>query len=102
MEVNKMEKLNFTYQNSETVKKFVHVGVVASGDLEILLYPAEKTTIDIVTGSDGFKEVWHNVLDRFFTRYPLKGKFVIHDFGATPGVVNLRLTQAMEALNDEK
>ena len=65
-----MEKLNFTYQNSETVKKFVHVGVVASGDLEILLYPADETTIEIVTGSDGFKEVWKNVLDRFFIRYP--------------------------------
>lgn len=97
-----MEKLNFTYQNSEAVKKFVHDGVVASGDLEILLYPADETTIEIVTGSDGFKEVWKNVLDCFFTRYPLKGKFVIHDFGATPGVVNLRLTQAMEALNDKK
>ena len=97
-----MEKLNFTYQNSETVKKFVHVGVVASGDLEILLYPADETTIEIVTGSDGFKEVWKNVLDRFFTRYPLKGKFLFHVCGSTPGVLTLRLTQAMEALNDKK
>ncbi|WP_308556446.1 malonate decarboxylase subunit delta [uncultured Lactobacillus sp.] len=99
-----MEKLHFTYQNNNAVKKFVHVGVVASGDLEVLLYPTDEkeTTLDIVTGSDGFKDVWKNVLDRFFTRYPLKGKFVIHDFGATPGVVNLRLTQAMEALNDEE
>ncbi|GAA3636009.1 malonate decarboxylase subunit delta [Lactobacillus hamsteri] len=97
-----MEKLHFTYQNTKTIEKFVHVGVVASGDLEVLLYPADETTVDIVTGSDGFKEVWKNVLNRFFDRYSLKGKFIIHDFGATPGVVNLRLTQAMEALNDEE
>lgn len=97
-----MEKFKFEFQNTEPVKKFVHVGVVASGDLEVLLYPADKTTLEITTGSDGFKEVWKNVLTRFFARYPLQGKFIIHDFGATPGVVNLRLTQAMEALNDEE
>ena len=99
-----MEKLHFEYNNSTPVENFAHVGVVASGDLEILVYPAdgEKTTLDIVTGSDGFKQVWQDVLDRFFARYPLNGKFIIHDFGATPGVVNLRLTQAMEELNDEK
>lgn len=101
-EVNKMEKLNFSYQNTQPVTKFVHVGVVASGDLEVLIYPDNKTTLEIVTGSDGFKQVWQNVLDRFFARYPLQGRFVIHDFGATPGVVNLRLTQAMEALNNEE
>lgn len=97
-----MEKFKFEFQNTEPVKKFVHVGVVASGDLEVLLYPADKTTLEITTGSDGFKKVWKNVLTRFFARYPLQGKFIIHDFGATPGVVNLRLTQAMEALNDEE
>lgn len=97
-----MEKFKFEFQNTKPVKKFVHVGVVASGDLEVLLYPADETTLEITTGSDGFKEVWKNVLTRFFTRYPLQGKFIIHDFGATPGVVNLRLTQAMEALNDEE
>ncbi|PEG97755.1 malonate decarboxylase acyl carrier protein, partial [Lactobacillus sp. UMNPBX8] len=54
-----MEKLHFEYQNSTPVKKFAHVGVVASGDLEILVYPAdgEKTTLDITTGSDGFEKV---------------------------------------------
>ncbi len=55
-----------------------------------------------MTGSDGFKEVWQNVLNRFFARYPLLAEIEINDFGATPGVVNLRLTQAMEALKDEQ
>lgn len=98
-----MEKLNFEFENKLTVKKAVHVGVVASGDLEVLIYPATsaKTTVEITTGSDGYQKVWNNVLQRFFDRYPLHAQFIIHDFGATPGVVNLRLTQAMEELDYE-
>lgn len=99
-----MEKLSFEFKNTERVTKRVHVGVVASGDLEVLIFPTDKdvTTLEITTGSDGFKEVWQNVLKRFFDRYPLLADFKINDFGATPGVVNLRLTQAMEALNNEE
>ncbi|MDV7693971.1 malonate decarboxylase acyl carrier protein [Pediococcus parvulus] len=99
-----MEKLTFSFKNTKPVQYPVHVGVVASGDLEVIFKPAtsKKTTLHIVTGSDGFKEVWQNVLTRFFDRYPLLADIEINDFGATPGVVNLRLTQAMEALNDEK
>ncbi|EKW98425.1 malonate decarboxylase subunit delta [Ligilactobacillus saerimneri] len=99
-----MEKLTFEFKNSQKVTKAVHVGVVASGDLEVLVYPTDKqvTSLEITTGSDGFKEVWGNVLQRFFDRYPLLADFKINDFGATPGVVNLRLTQAMEALKDEE
>jgi malonate decarboxylase delta subunit len=37
------------------------------------------------------------VLERFFTRTPLAGSWELNDFGATPGVVNLRLRQAREA-----
>lgn len=98
-----MEKLSFEFEASDPIKKPVHVGVVASGDLEVILKPAQgtKATLKIVTGSDGFKEIWRNVLTRFFDRYPLLADFEINDFGATPGVVNLRLTQAMEVLNHE-
>jgi Malonate decarboxylase delta subunit (MdcD). len=41
--------------------------VVASGDLEVIFRPtdSDETVVSIVTGSDGFKEVWKNVLDRF-------------------------------------
>ena len=39
----------------------------------------------------------HDVLERFFTRTPLAGRWELNDFGATPGVVNLRLRQASEA-----
>ncbi|MFD1465407.1 malonate decarboxylase subunit delta [Lapidilactobacillus mulanensis] len=99
-----MEKLHFNYKATQPIDHPVHVGVVASGDLEVLLRPTDKdgAELAIVTGSDGFKETWEHVLDRFFDRYPIKANFEINDFGATPGVVNLRLTQAMEALKDEQ
>lgn len=99
-----MEKLAYTYQTTKPVTKKVHVGVVGSGDLEILLFPTDKqeTTVSVCTGSDGFDDVWQNVLTRFFERYPISAQIVINDFGATPGVVYLRLTQAMEELADEE
>ncbi|KRN22515.1 malonate decarboxylase subunit delta [Lacticaseibacillus camelliae] len=99
-----MEKLHFKYQATQPIDHPVHIGVVASGDLEVIMKPTDKkeSELNIVTGSDGFKEVWQNVLTRFFDRYPLLADFEINDFGATPGVVNLRLTQAMEALKDEQ
>ncbi|WEV38148.1 malonate decarboxylase subunit delta [Lactobacillus sp. ESL0680] len=99
-----MEKLHFTFAASQPITHPVHVGVVASGDLEIIMRPTAEKQADlkIITGSDGFKKVWQNVLERFFARYPLLANFEINDYGATPGVVNLRLTQAMEALKDEQ
>jgi malonate decarboxylase delta subunit len=48
------------------------------------------------TSVDGFDEVWTNVLTRFFTEYPAGGKYEINDFGATPGMVTLRLRQALQ------
>ncbi|ASG81198.1 MULTISPECIES: malonate decarboxylase subunit delta [Lactiplantibacillus] len=99
-----MEKLHFNFPASKPIDHPVHIGVVASGDLEVIMRPttADEAQLSIVTGSDGFKTVWQNVLKRYFDRYPLLAEFEINDFGATPGVVNLRLTQAMEALNDEQ
>lgn len=99
-----MEQLSYTYNATKPIKEKIHVGVVGSGDLEILMFPTTKTesTVKICTGSDGFQEVWQNVLSRFFDRYPILTDIVINDFGATPGVVYLRLTQAMEEILDEK
>lgn len=100
-----MEQLSYAFKNTTTpLKKRVHVGVVGSGDLEVLLFPTEETstTVNVRTGSDGFAEAWGNVLTRFFERYPITANVVINDFGATPGVVYLRLTQAMEGATDEE
>ena len=96
-----MEKLHFEYTTSQPIEKAAHIGVVGSGDLEIILEPIQgnKTEVYILTGSDGFRDIWKNVLTRFLNRYPITAKITIHDFGATPGVVALRLTQVLEVLD---
>jgi malonate decarboxylase delta subunit len=96
-----MEKLEFQYETSLPIQQSAHIGVVGSGDLEIIVEPIQgtKTEVNILTGSDGFGEVWENVLTRFFNRYPITAKFTIQDFGATPGVVMLRMTQVLEVLD---
>jgi malonate decarboxylase delta subunit len=98
-----MQTLNYRFPAVDVAAHAIHVGVVASGDLEILLQPpgADEPTDAVVvrvrTSVNGFDTVWHDVLERFFTRTPLAGSWELNDFGATPGVVNLRLRQASEA-----
>ena len=97
-----MQTLTYRFPAREAATHPIHVGVVASGDLEILLEPLADGDGDVVevrvrTSVNGFDTVWHDVLERFFTRTPLAGRWELNDFGATPGVVNLRLRQASEA-----
>jgi malonate decarboxylase delta subunit len=95
-----MERLNFTYPARQSLTRRAHVGVVGSGDLEVLLEPSSdpQAHVSVTTSVVGFGAVWKNVLDRFFTRFEGAAKIEINDFGATPGVVMLRLEQAVEAL----
>jgi len=96
-----MQTLNYRFPARGVATHPIHVGVVASGDLEILLEPpgddGDGVVVRVRTSVDGFDTVWHDVLERFFTRTPLAGRWELNDFGATPGVVNLRLRQASEA-----
>ena len=95
-----MERMTFSYPARATVATRVHVGVVASGDLEVLLEPASgaQAEVTVTTSVDGFGPVWKNVLDRFFGRFDVAVTVEINDFGATPGLVMLRLEQAAEAV----
>ena len=95
-----MERLSFTYPAHESLTRRAHVGVVGSGDLEVLLEPSSgpQAHVSVTTSVDGFAAVWKNVLDRFFSRFHGAALIEINDFGATPGVVMLRLEQAAEAL----
>lgn len=95
-----MEKLTFNYHSSAVVARRAHVGVVASGDLEVLLEPARESqsSVTINTSVTGFAPVWKNVLDRFFSHFQGAVAIEINDFGATPGLVMLRLEQAAEAV----
>ena len=93
-----METLSFDYPASQPVPRRAHVGVVGSGDLEVLLEPSpdEQAHVRVRTSADGFGEVWKAVLDRFFARNYLAVAVEINDSGATPGTVALRLAQAVE------
>ena len=112
-----MEHLTFDYPAQRAVTSRAHVGVVGSGDLEVLLSPAvpavpagpadaadaaSALTAHVVvrTSVDGYSHIWKSVLDRFFTRYDGAAQIEINDFGATPGVVALRLAEAAEAAEE--
>jgi malonate decarboxylase delta subunit len=93
-----METLNFEYEAKGPLKRRAHVGVVGSGDLEVLIEPTNTSTahVRVRTSVDGYSQTWKAVLDRFFSRFEYAVKVEINDFGATPGTVTLRLEQAAE------
>lgn len=94
-----MEILKFDYpQAARPLAERVHVGVVGSGDLEVLMEPAADGAAHVVitTSVNGYDKIWKGVIDRFFTRFDRAASIEINDFGATPGMVALRLEQAAE------
>jgi len=93
-----MERIEFDYPAKRKISGRAHVGVVGSGDLEVLLEPAAGNSSHVLirTSVDGFRETWKAVLDRFFSRYDGAVRIEINDAGATPGSVQLRLEQAVE------
>ena len=93
-----METLNYEYEAKSALTRRAHVGVVASGDLEVLIEPSNSPTtkVRVQTSVDGCARVWKAVLDRYFSRFECAAKVEINDFGATPGTVTLRLEQAAE------
>jgi malonate decarboxylase delta subunit len=95
-----MQTLNYDFAANRLPAQRAHVGVVASGDLEVLLdeSPDSATAhVRVRTSVDGFDTVWHATLARFFARTPLGGRWELNDSGATPAVVTLRLRQAAQA-----
>jgi malonate decarboxylase delta subunit len=78
----------------------VVVGVVASGNLEVLVEPADlagRCRVEISTSANGFGEIWEAVLRDFAARNAVAGLALsVNDAGATPAVVSLRLDQAVE------
>jgi malonate decarboxylase delta subunit len=78
------------------------VGVVGSGNLEVLIEPAQldgACVIEIHTAAVGFGAIWAAVMRDFHERWQLADARVdINDMGATPAVVSLRLDQAVEAI----
>jgi malonate decarboxylase delta subunit len=93
-----MQTLNLEYHAARTAAGRAHVGVVGSGDLEILFEPGagQMASVRVRTTVDGFDVVWRRVLDAFFAHHPVAGSYELNDFGATPGIVSLRLLQVLE------
>lgn len=101
-----LETLDFSYAGGRAAGAFapVLVGVVGSGNLEVLLEPAPEggCTVRVETSARGFGPIWQAVVDDFHARHGLAGLRVsIHDMGATPAVVSLRLDQAVAELPKE-
>jgi malonate decarboxylase delta subunit len=95
-----MEKIEFSYPTAKrAIRKRAHVGVVGSGDMEILLEPSAGAGAEvfITTSVNGFRDTWKALFDRFFSRFDGSVRLEINDAGATPGNVLLRLEQAVEA-----
>jgi len=95
-----LERLAFRFERGTTEVSAapVLVGVVASGNLEVLIERAPlggACEVEINTSARGFGEVWKAVVGDFFARHPLADvRISVNDFGATPAVVSLRLDQA--------
>jgi malonate decarboxylase delta subunit len=101
-----MEKMSYTYPAGAAARGRALAGVVGSGDLEVLLEPASDgaSTVAICSAVDGMAAVWQALLERIFRADAAGAELLpavhleINDFGATPGVVRLRIAQAFEQL----
>jgi malonate decarboxylase delta subunit len=96
-----MEQIEFDYPAAKRrITKKAHVGVVGSGDMEVLLEPSEieGSHVSITTSVNGFRDAWKAVFDRFFSKFDGAVRIYINDAGATPGSVLLRLEQAVEVI----
>jgi malonate decarboxylase delta subunit len=97
-----MEKLQFSFPAGPPAQGRVLAGVVGSGDLEVLVEPGQpgQTRVAVNTSVDGCAWLWQAVLERTFTDPGAAALAVeINDFGATPGVVGMRIHQALSELN---
>ena len=96
-----MEKLAFRFDGGKlSAGKPTLVGVLASGNLEVLVESAAlcgACEIEITTAANGFGDTWQGVLADFFERHRAGNvRIRVNDAGATPAIVSLRLDQAME------
>ncbi|SDE93092.1 malonate decarboxylase subunit delta [Phytopseudomonas seleniipraecipitans] len=99
-----METLSFQFPAGPPASGRAQVGCVGSGDLEVLLEPGTDgaLTIQVVTSVNGSAPRWQQLFERMFREQQLPAlNIAIHDFGATPGVVRLRLEQGLEELSHD-
>ncbi len=78
-------------------------GVVGSGNLEVLIErnatAPETVEFSVETSFPGYRESWLAALADFSHHYALGGsRFTLHDQGAPPVVITMRLRQALDHL----
>jgi malonate decarboxylase delta subunit len=102
-----METLHFHHRvkhRAAGTKAMAIVGVVASGNLEVLverILPNCDCELDIKTAAEGFGAVWQLVVADFVElRSPGGLKLSINDGGARPDTVAIRLAQAVRLMED--
>ncbi len=102
-----MEKLSFTLKALTAAggtRPQAIVGVVASGNLEVLAeraLSAGTCTVDIATTAHGFGAVWEAVVTDFVARRAAGGlRLSINDGGARPDTVALRLAQTVRMIEE--
>jgi len=94
-----MERLEYSFAAGLPAPGRTVTGVVASGDLEVLLEPnaAGSTTVAVQTSVNGYAGTWTALLERVLGTGTLPAaRIEINDNGATPGVVRMRIEQAFE------
>lgn len=102
-----MDHLEFEFEGRGHPPRRGHalVGVVGSGNLEVLLEHAElagncRAVVD--TSIRGFDSLWERVLADFVDRHRLSDvRISVNDGGATPAVVTLRLDQAAAEMRED-
>ena len=99
-----LETLDFSFDGRHAAGSFapVLVGVVGSGNLEVLLEPATPPAcqVHVETSARGFAPIWQAVLDDFHARHDLAGVAPMSWIETrTPAVVSLRLDQAVAELS---
>ena len=97
-------KFEYTLQTSAggTAAQSI-VGVVASGNLEVLierLLEPHVCVVEIATTALGFDDVWQAVVTDFVERFETGGlRISVNDGGARPDVVALRLAQGLRLID---
>lgn len=100
-----MESLTFRHTTRKALpgtRPMAITGVVASGNLEVLLervLPADACEVAVETAINGYGAVWAAVVADFVARAQPGGlRISINDGGARPDTVSLRLLQGVRLM----
>ena len=104
-----METLTYRYATPRRApgsKTIGLVGVVASGNLEVLVervLPDTECRVEVRTTAGGFGALWQAVVSDVVDRRSPGGlRLSVNDGGARPDTVALRLAQAVRAMEDDR